>query len=260
VPRPRLRTAALLCGALIAALLAGGARAALVEIGDLVLHADGGFTPRTLPRRAYAPIEFRGHFDVGSKSGPRPVALQQVVVSFDRDGHLDPLGLPTCSAEAVANLGVAEARALCRGAIVGSGHIEAVIVAGGQTFHAASPLTLFNAPPVEGNPALVLHARTTTPAVQVLAITIPIQRRAGRFRYRAVVDLPAILGGNGSITHVDLSIGRRFRFGGRRRSYVSARCTDGILETRGRFSFADGTVIEGGVEKFCRPILPRPGR
>ncbi len=183
-----------------------------------------------------------------------------MIVSFDRDGRLDPHGLPTCAAEEVADLGVAAARARCRGAIVGTGHLEAVVLAGGQAFHAASPLTLFNAPPVDGDPAVLLHARTTAPAIQVFAITIPIQRRAGRFRYRAVVDLPPILGGSGSIAHVDVSIGRRFRFGGRRRSYLSARCTDGVLETRGRFSFADGTVIEGGVEKFCRPILPRPGR
>jgi len=241
-------------------LAAGGANGALVETGDIVLHADGGFEPRTLPRRGYAPIEFQGHFDVDSKSGPRPIALAQVVVDFDRDGHLDAAGLPTCAAEAVANLGVQEARELCRGAIVGTGHIEAAVTAGSQTFHASSPVTLFNAPPIGGAPAVVLHARTSAPAIQVFAIPIPIERRPGRFRYRAVVDLPPILGGNGSITHLDLQIGRRFRFGGRLHSYVSARCTDSVLETRGRFTFADGTVIEGSVEKFCRPILRRPGR
>ena len=135
-----------------------------------------------------------------------------------------------------------------------------MITVGGETFRATSPLTLFNAPPIAGNPAIVLHARTTTPAIQVFAIPIPIERRAGRFRYRAVIDLPPILGGNGSITHVDVKIGRRFRAGGRARSYVSARCADSVLETRGHFTFADGVVIDGGVEKYCRPILRGPGR
>jgi hypothetical protein len=255
-----LRRAALLGCLAVAALLAGGANAALVEIGDLVLHADGDYTPHTLPRRAYAPIEFEGHFDLRSKTGPRPTALQQLIVSFDRDGHLDAAGLPTCAPEQVANLGVAEARALCKGAIVGTGHVEAVIAIGGETFHASSPLTLFNAPPIEGNPAVVLHARTTSPAIQVFAIPVPIERRAGRFRYRAVVNLPPILGGNGSITHFDVKVGRRFRVDGRPHSYVAARCTDSVLEARGHFTFADGTVIDGGVEKYCRPILRRPGR
>jgi hypothetical protein len=259
VSRARLRFAALLC-CLFGVLGAGAANAALVEIGDLILHADGGFAPSTLPRRGYAPVEIEGHFDIGSKSGPKPIALQQVIASFDRDGHLDAAGLPTCAAEAVANLGVTEARELCHGAIVGTGHVEAVITVGGETFHAASPLTLFNAPPIEGNPAVILHARTITPAVQVFAIPIPIERRAGHFRYRAVVNLPPILGGNGSITHVDVKIARRFRSGGRIHSYVSARCTDSVLEARGRFTFADGTIIDGSVEKYCRPILRRPGR
>lgn len=254
-----LRRAALLVG-LALVLVGAAAKANLVEVDDLVLHADGGFEPRSLPRRGFAPIDFQGHFDIRSKSGVRPSALQQLILSFDRDGRLDAAGLPTCGAETVANLGVAEARARCRGAIVGTGHIAAMITEGGQTFRARSPLTLFNAPPIEGNPAVVLHARTTTPAVQVFAIPIPIERRAGPFRYRATVEVPPILAGDGSITHVDVKVGRRFRAGGRARSFVSARCSDSVLETRGSFTFANGIVIEGGVEKYCRPILRRPGR
>src|SRR6185503_15292913 len=103
VPHARLRLAAALCCVPLA-LLAGGAEAALVEIGDLVLHVDGGLTPRTLPQNHYAPIEFKGHFDLRSKSGARPAALEQVVVEFDRDGKLDAAGLPTCAAESVAEL------------------------------------------------------------------------------------------------------------------------------------------------------------
>ena len=53
-------------------------------------------------------------------------------------------------------------------------------------------------------------------------------------------------------THVDVEIGRRYRAGGKPRSYASARCSDNILQTHGRFSFEDGTVIDGLVEKYCR--------
>ncbi len=51
--------------------------------------------------------------------------------------------------------------------------------------------------------------------------------------------------------HVDVEIGRRYRAGGKQRSYASARCSDNILQTHGRFSFEDGTVIDGLVEKYC---------
>ena len=96
-----------------------------------------------------------------------------------------------------------------------------------------------------------MHARITVPAVQNFVITIPIEKRAGRYRYRATVDLPPIAGGHGSLTHLDASIGKRYRSGGKERSYVSARCGDGIFSTHGRFTFADGTIIDGSVEKAC---------
>ena len=64
--------------------------------------------------------------------------------------------------------------------------------------------------------------------------------------------MPPLAGGLGALTHLDVKIGRRYRAGGRQRSYVSARCSDNILQTHGTFTFADGTTISGQVEKFCQ--------
>ena len=52
---------------------------------------------------------------------------------------------------------------------------------------------------------------------------------------------------------------------GSERSYVSARCTDGIIRTHGHFLFADGTIMDGTLEKPCTPgpalsRRPRLGR
>lgn len=243
---------AFLIGCAAAALMASGAGAALVAYQNIVLHANGGFTPRTLPRSHYTPIEFKGHFDIDSKDGTRPLALQRVTLDFDRDGRLAVAGLPTCPAEWIAAASVEEARRVCRGAIVGRGHVEAQISLAGATVPARSDLTVFNAPPVEGHPAVILHAQTTTPATQTFAIVVPITRRGGEYRYRATIEVPPIAGGLGSLTHLDAEIGRRYEAGGKRRSYVSARCSDGILRTQGGFTFSDGTLIEGNVEKFCR--------
>ena len=233
--------------------LTTGASGALVEYENLVLHANGGFKPRTLPHARYAPIDFKGHFDINSKDGSRPLPLERVVLDFDRDGRLAVAGLPTCPAERIDEASVAEARRLCRGAIVGSGHIEAqVTLLSGTTVPARSALTIFNAPPVAGHPAVVLHAQTTTPATQTFAIVVPIVRRGGEYRYRATIEVPPIAGGLGSLTHLDGEIGRRYEADGKKRSYVVARCSDNILRTRGGFTFAGGTLIEGSVEKYCR--------
>ena len=63
--------------------------------------------------------------------------------------------------------------------------------------------------------------------------------------------MPPIAAGRGSLVHLDVKVGKRYRYRGSERSYTSARCGDGIFRTRGRFTFADGTVIEGSVEKAC---------
>ncbi len=152
--------------------------AALVEVGNLVLRADGGFKPRTLPAKRYAPIEFKGHFNIAAKDGTRPSALQRAVIDFDHDGRLSVAGLPTCAAERIADASVEEARRLCSGAIVGSGRIEAVIALNGNLIPVSSPLTIFNAPRVEGHPAVVLHAQTTEPATQTFAVAVRVTSAA----------------------------------------------------------------------------------
>ncbi len=118
---------------------------------------------------------------------------------------------------------------------------------------ADSPLTIFNGPIQEGRPTAVVHARTTVPETQTFAILVPIEQRRGAFRYRARLVVPEIIGGRGAITRIEVEIGRRFTSAGKRRSYASARCADGILHTHGRFSFADGTIVDGSVEKACTP-------
>lgn len=252
MPRTRL-TAALLCLALLGPLTAvAWGSGALVAINDLILRADGGFQPRSLPRHRFAPIDFQGHFDVAAKGGGKPVALEQAVVEFDRDGRLSAGGLPVCPPELIASSSSAEARRVCAGAMVGDGRVEASVELGGAPVIVGAPLTLFNGPPLGGEPTVVLHVRIAIPTAETFAIVIPIERRPGQFRYRATLDLPPLAGGLASITHVGVKVGRRFTAGGRSRSYVSAHCSDGILQTHGTFRFADGTIIEGAVEKFCR--------
>jgi hypothetical protein len=243
-----LAAGALLC----CVLFAGAANAALVKVGNLVLTADGGFTPNSLPRSTYSPIDFKGHAEVKAVDGGIPPPLQQLILDFDRDGRLSTAGLPVCRPSLLEETTPAEARKRCPDAIVGTGHAAALVSDGAQPpVLAASPLTFFNGPRLEGKPTVIMHARITFPAVQGFVITIPIEKRPGLFRYRATVDLPPIAAGHGSLIHLDASIGKRYRSGGEERSYVAARCGDGIIRTHGRFTFGDGTIIDGSVEKAC---------
>lgn len=239
-------------GMVVCVLLAGAADAAFVRVGNLVLTADGGFTPRILPQRAYAPIDFEGEANLRALDGGVPPALQQALIDFDRDGRLTTAGLPACRPEQLEEASPQEARDRCPRAIVGTGHARASIAQEGHgAVSAASALTIFNGPRQDGHPTAVVHARTTVPAVQNFVITVPIERRPGEFRYRARIDVPPIAAGRGALVHVDAQIGRRYRFRGSQRSYASARCSDNVLRTHGRFTFADGTIIDGSVDKGC---------
>jgi hypothetical protein len=44
---------------------------------------------------------------------------------------------------------------------------------------------------------------------------------------------------------------------GRKRSYVNARCSTGVIRTHGHLVFADGTIMDGTLEKPCTP-MPLP--
>jgi hypothetical protein len=246
-----IRTVLLALALLAAAAASAAGDGALVEVNDIVLRADGGFEPQTLPRRQFAPIEFQGHVDLSARRGAALSPLRQALIDFDRDGRLSVAGLPTCAPEAIAQQGTAEARRSCRGAIVGTGHIGAAIFALGGGVETRVPLTIFNGPRLATGPSVVLHARTLIPTLETYAILVPIERLRGGFRYRARIELPPLAGGLGALTHIDARIGRRYRAGGALRSYISARCSDNVLQTHGDFTFADGTEISGQVEKYC---------
>lgn len=238
-------------------LLAGISGAAMVRVGTLVLHADGSFEPRLLPKRAYAPIRFEGYGEVTTTNGSLPPAVEHVELEFDRDGHLTTAGLPICPPSKLEEATPKQARSRCSGSIVGTGHLAAAVsLAGLARINMTSPLTIFNGPRQDGNPTAVLHAQAPFPVSETYVIVAPIERRRnGIYGYGTEFDIPPIAGGLGSLTRIDSEIGRFYRAGGVKRSYVSARCSDYVLQTQGYFSFSDGNVIYGSVFKAC---VPRP--
>ncbi len=253
----KLRLSTYVLVAILLLLVAAMADAAMVRVGRIVLRADGGFTPQALPRHAYAPISFRGYANVESTDSEPVPALRHFRLEFDRDGRLSTKGLPVCQPSQLAGTTPEAARRLCGKATVGSGTVAASLSDPGlRGVMLRSPLSLFNGPRIGGNATVIAHARSLVPRPQTYVVVITIERRHGAFSYRASGDIPEFAEGTGSLIHLEAEVGRRYRAGGVRRSYVSARCSDSIFETRGRFEFADpeATVIEGSVFKGCTPI------
>lgn len=252
-----MRTRLLTIGVLLAVgavLLAGSAGAATVRVGTLVLHADGGFEPQVLPKQAYAPIHFQGFGEIKTTDGSMPPALQHIRLDFDHDGHLTIAGLAVCRPSQLEGATTQQARHRCGAAVVGTGKLGAEVdLAGIARLKLRSPLTVFNGPRRNGDPTAIVHAQAPFPVSETYVIVIPIERRQGTYGYQVSFDIPPIAGGFGSLTYISAKIGRLYKAHGAQRSYISARCSDYILQTQGYFSFADGNVIYGSVFKTCRP-------
>jgi hypothetical protein len=253
----KLRLSTYALTALLLLLVVAMADSAMVRVGRIVLHADGGFTPQSLPRNAYAPISFYGHANVKSTDSLPVPPLRHTRLEFDRDGLLRTKGLAVCQPAGIEGTTPKAARRICEKAMVGSGTVAASVAQPGlRGVMLRSPLSLFNGPRIGGNPTVIAHARALVPRPETYVVVITIEKRSGAFAYRASADIPEFAGGTGSLIHLEAKVGRRYRAEGAERSYVSARCRDSIIETRGRFEFGDpeATVIEGSVFKACNQI------
>ncbi|HWB68978.1 MAG TPA: hypothetical protein VG518_03290 [Solirubrobacterales bacterium] len=258
--RKLLLRIAIVAGALLVAVGAAATDAALVKVGKLVLRADGSFLPSILPKQAYSPITLKGHVNVSSVDHGVPPAVTDVELDFGHNGKLQTLGLPTCPPEKLAGTTPGQARKRCKGAIVATGNVEALVQRPGEPrVPIRTPVTVFNGPPEGGNPTVVFHTYTWFPESETFVVSAPVKReRKGPIAFHVDIAIPPIAGGYGAITHGDIRIGRRYTYKGREMAYTSAHCPDGLLEAHGRVTFDNGVVIEGTIFKPCSADPPRP--
>jgi hypothetical protein len=246
------KTLVVALGALL--LSAGVAQAIKLQIGNIVIVADGGFSPRTLPKREDAPIKLHGSATFKTRDGTRPSPLKTLTIEFDKHGEVDTTGLPKCTMKKIDATTVADARRNCRGSIVGTGFGTALVQLPEQgPIKASSPLTLFNGPVKHGNPTVLGHAHLDYPAPTTYVISIEIERiHHGRYGFRTVAHFPRIVNGYGSPISGHLTIGREWTYKGSKHSYANAHCADGRLQAKAEFSFEDDSFVEGTVFKPCK--------
>ena len=232
---------------------AGSALALRIQVGNIVVVTDGGFTPTTLPKHKFAPIKLHGYGRISTADGELPPILQTITLWFDKNGEVETRGLPICTPGKLAATTTATARKLCPGAIVGTGFGVAVVKFNEQPpIPATSPLTIFNGAPKHGNPTVLAHAYITVPAPSTFVVPIEIQRvNSGRYGFKTVAKIPKIASGTGIPIYGRLKIGREWTYKGERLSYVNAGCPDGRLQAKGEFGFKDGSNLKGTFLKPC---------
>ena len=247
-----LRT--LVVAAAVALVGAGAAQAIKLRIGNIVIVANGGFSPTTLPKSENAPIKLYGNAKFKTTDGTRPSPLRTLTIEFDKHGAVETRGLQKCTMGRLVATTTKTARKLCPNAIVGTGFGTAVVELPEQRpIKASSPLTLFNGPVKHGNPTVLGHAHIDYPGPTTYVILIEIQKvRHGRYGFKTVAKFPRIVNDYGSPISGHLTIGREWMYKGKKLSYANARCADGRLQAKAEFSFKDGSFVQGTVFKPCK--------
>jgi hypothetical protein len=241
----------------LAALFASGAAEAkvmVIRVGDIVLTADGGFSPTKLPKHENAPISLHGGGKLSTVSGAYPPILENINIEFDRHGAVETTGLEVCKLRELEARTVPAARKACPNAIVGKGFGHAVVAfAESKPINVDSPITLFNGPKKGGNPTVLAHAYTTYPVPVALIVPVVIEKiHKGVYGYRTKAKLPKIAGGAGIPISGHLKINRKWTYKGQKHSYVNARCETGHLQARVEATFKDHTFLSGVFVAACQ--------
>jgi hypothetical protein len=225
---------------LIACLAAGGgavSRAETVQEDGLRVTFNADFAPHTLPRDKPAPVSVKVAGKVASADGSHPPALRWLEIMINRNGRLHSKGLTTCSASSLQSTSTSTALDRCRSALVGRGSFRAVVSLG-REIPTSGKILAFNSRRA-GRQALALHLFAGTPVRFTLVVPLTIGRlREGQFGTILRAKIPKLASGLGSVTEIDLTIGRRYSYKGERRSYVSAACDAPPDLPGGVFNFA----------------------
>jgi hypothetical protein len=220
--------------------LAAGARAEVVQSGDVRVNFRADFSPVALPREKPAPIKVEVGGKISTTDGSHPPALKQMRVELNSAGKIETEGLPACKASLLQSTNITEARSLCGAALVGKGTFQAQIAFSGKPIVVNGEALVFNGI-VGKRPEMLIHIYIASPVRVTLVIPIKISHQKGQFGTVLTTNVPSLAAGFGSITELQLKIGREYRYHGVRRSYLSAACAAPPGFPGAPFSFARGT-------------------
>lgn len=254
--RHRLATLALLLFSI--GVLAAGAHADVVQSGDVRVNFHADFSPIALPRDRTAPITVEVGGKVSTTDGSHPPALRQMRIELNRAGKIESEGLPACTAALLQSTNIVGAQARCGMAEVGTGTFQAQIQFSGKPIVVNGRALVFNGA-AGRRPEMLIHIYIASPVRVTLVIPIKISHQEGQFGTVLTTNVPSLVAGFGSITELELKIGREYRYRGVRRSYLNAACAAPpgfpgapFSFARGTFTFSAGHTLHTTLTRNCK--------
>lgn len=230
--------------------------------GELVVTFNSTLKPTALPRQERVPVAVRVAGDVWTE--PRrnpPPQLRTITVGINRQGRLFDRGLPICNVKEIQPATERNARRVCGGAIVGSGHITAQVTIPTQpVFTVKAKLLVFNGPRQDGRKLILAQAYARKPP-GAFVLVFRVTHRPGLFGTVMSTTLPPDTEKWAYLTHFDMTLNRTYEYRGEERSYVSASCAapagfDTVVFplARATYGFADGRSLTTSVARSCRVV------
>ncbi len=255
----RLRTLVAL-GTLLAIALSSFARADSQVIGNMQLSVSATLSPKRLPREGLSPIAVSVGWKITSTDGAEPPKLKTVKIEINRNGVLDPTGLPICPIAKIQPASTSRALQNCRSSLVGEGSFSALVGLEGQERYAAKgKMVVFNGQQ-GGKPVLFGQIYTGYPFAASFVIVFKLDKQPhGAYGTTLSATLPASLRAWGNLTEVEMRLSRKYAYKGKQRSFLSAACAtpkgfDSAVFRLAKtsFSFTGGTKATSTLTEDCK--------
>lgn len=238
--------------------LAGLAGAEVAQQDGVRVSFGGELTPGELPRSGSAPVKVSVEVSIAPEGGREMPRLRRISIAINRHGKIDSTGLPDCQDFEIQPSTSAKALQACRRSLVGRGRMEARLLLPEQApLPSRGEILAFNGT-YEGKPAILAHVYGTDPVPTSFTLPFVIKRSKGLFGTKLVATLPRTASNWGYITDIELTLQRRYRWGGKARSFAVAGCPAPRGFPSAVFPFAKATLgFEGkGLElvavRTCR--------
>jgi hypothetical protein len=245
-----------------AAVLAASIAATAALAGPVVTGPDGNtqsidvlIGPKKLSKTKLSPATLKVTTLTTSTTDPSGVPSPAIhaTIDFDKNAVLYTKGLPTCNPNEVQSKSTEEAERACGKAKIGSGTAIAYLKSS-RVYEVPQTVTAFNGVPKGGKPVVILHSYGTTPLQTSLVLvgTVADYDKEG-YGPRLDLEIPLIAGGTGALKEFQVTINKKWRFKGVRRSFISAKCPNSkTLKARGKFTYRDGESLTALSKQTCR--------
>lgn len=235
------------------------AHAEVVQQGHLRVSFEGRLSPTALPRSGAAPVSVSVGGKITTTDGDDPPQLRRIAIAINRVGHLNRAGLPVCRLEQIQPSTTTGALEACPDSLVGKGRFSADVLFPDQApFPSDGEIFAFNGT-FRGTPAILAHVYGTQPAPTSYTLPFRISRGKGDFGTMLSVSLPAVTSEWGHVTGLSLTLGRRFTYRGKSRSYLTANCPApagfpgaSFPFARASFGFSRGLTLDSTLVRNCR--------